>query len=183
MRYHLRNLLSPLAVGTNRLKGMLVSPLRLDDNRKLRTVLDMLRNHSKVKEVQNKPVALQYFHALVKADKQVYDQYDTYDTQGDTPAKKLGTENIAEVSSPRSYMSYMSHEIPIHLGIYLKMVWQFVKCYYCAKAGNKFETNIKRDYQHHGATRHHNKPMYPNSALQCWRTGWSLKARNGRYDN
>src|SRR5688572_4353867 len=72
---------------------------RLDENRKLRAVVDMLRNHSRIKEVQMRPVALQYMHS---------DHYDHYDLSEDTPAKKLGQKNNAEVSDPRSERSERS---------------------------------------------------------------------------
>jgi hypothetical protein len=41
-----------------------------------------------------------------------------------------------------------------------------LRCYYCAKNGNGkvFETYDEGEYLRHGARRHYNKPMYPNSA-------------------
>ena len=41
-----------------------------------------------------------------------------------------------------------------------------LRCYYCAKNGNgkAFETYNETEYLRHGTLRHHNKPMYPNSA-------------------
>jgi hypothetical protein len=38
---------------------------RLERNIKLRPILDMLRNHSRVKEVQMRPVVLQYIHSVL----------------------------------------------------------------------------------------------------------------------
>ena len=129
---------------------------RLDENKKLRQVVDMLRNHSKVKEVQMRPVVLQYIHS---------DHSDHSDLRTDTPAENLVPKNIAEVSNPRSERSERAELVYEDTPKYTPNNgngWMF-KCYYCAKIGNKFETNIKRDYEHHGATKHHNKPMYPNT--------------------
>jgi replicative DNA helicase Mcm len=87
------------------------SSFKLENNIKLRSVLDMLRNHSRVKEVKMKPVVLEYIHAafvkaaasdtsetMVKASSQASDLSDAYDTPQDTPAKILEPENIAEVT-------------------------------------------------------------------------------------
>jgi hypothetical protein len=35
-------------------------------------------------------------------------------------------------------------------------------CYYCDKAGKKFETNDESKYLKHGAQKHYKKPMFPN---------------------
>jgi replicative DNA helicase Mcm len=98
------------------------SSFKIADNRKLRSVLDMLRNHSRIREIQIKPVVLEYIHAasaqaaafhtnetMVKASKQASDLYDVYDTPDETSANNLGQENIVDVSDPMSYMSHRSH--------------------------------------------------------------------------
>jgi DNA replicative helicase MCM subunit Mcm2 (Cdc46/Mcm family) len=93
----------------------------LGDNKKLRVVLDMLRNHSRVKEVQNKPIVLQYISAGLYDQ---YDQYDQYDRQTLTPPQNENEKNtepeavelqkkifksmdgMGETGSYRSYRSY-----------------------------------------------------------------------------
>lgn len=58
---------------------------KLQDNKKLRAVLDMLRNHSRIKVIQEKPIVLQYMakdmtkeDSMVKANEQASDPYDQY---------------------------------------------------------------------------------------------------------
>jgi hypothetical protein len=94
---------------------------KLQDNKKLRVVLDMLRNHSRIKVTQEKPIVLQCM-VKAKADKQAYDLYDLYDHTFDTSAQNLDEKNIPErnelqkkvfetfdgVSEGRSYRSYRS---------------------------------------------------------------------------
>ena len=79
---------------------------RLEDNKKLRPVLDMLRNHSRVKGVQMRPIVLQYTHS---------DLNDLNDPHSDTHVKNLGSENhentpknITEVSESGSDRSFRS---------------------------------------------------------------------------
>jgi hypothetical protein len=60
-------------------------------------VLDMLRNHSRIKVIQEKPIVLQYMvKEKAKADKQAYDPYDLYDHTFDTSAQNLDEKNIPE---------------------------------------------------------------------------------------
>jgi hypothetical protein len=84
---------------------------RLDENRKLRPILDMLRNHSRVKEVQMRPVVLQY----MLSDHS--DHSDHSDLSSNTPAKIFGEENlrkkVAEVSDPRSDRSFRSERTDV----------------------------------------------------------------------
>jgi DNA replicative helicase MCM subunit Mcm2 (Cdc46/Mcm family) len=75
---------------------------KLDHNKKLRAIVEMLKNHSRIKIVQMKPIALQYIHngknaalhddnkIMVKADKQASDLSDPSDLHSDTFAKNLG---------------------------------------------------------------------------------------------
>ena len=110
---------------------------KLQDNKKLRAVLDMLRNHSRIKVTQEKPIVLQYMakdkdmtndDSMVKASEQAYDPYDQYDHTSDTPTKNI-EKNISEneelqkkifktfdgVSGERSYRSYRSDSPYAHL--------------------------------------------------------------------
>ena len=148
----------------NQIERYIGKSFKLQDNIKLRAVLDMLRNHSRVKEVKMKPVVLEYMHdgPMVKATSQAYDTYDVYDTPQNTHAKNLGSErqennpeNIAEMSDPVSYSSYTS---------YSDGNGKLFKCYYCEKNGNIFQTINEIDYLKHGVKRHPNKPMFPNNA-------------------
>ena len=133
---------------------------RLDENSKLRPILDMLRNHSRIKEVQMRPVVLQYMH---------YDHYDLSDLPQDTTEENFLDENtpknISEVSEPRSERSFRSDSNnPRYIPGQDGNGNGFLKCYWCAKVGSSFQTNIEEEYQRHGTQKHHNKPMYPNLA-------------------
>jgi DNA replicative helicase MCM subunit Mcm2 (Cdc46/Mcm family) len=90
---------------------------KLEDNKKLRPILEMLRNHSHVREVQMRPIVLQYIHngkaeeeesLMVKASKQASDHSDHSDHRSDTSEKKSGENNtkiivgVSEVRSDRS---------------------------------------------------------------------------------
>jgi hypothetical protein len=39
-----------------------------------------------------------------------------------------------------------------------------LKCYYCEKGGNSFQTNSEIGYHKHGSSKHPNKSLYPNLA-------------------
>ena len=64
----------------------------LGNNKKLREVLGMLRNHSRIKETQNKPLVLQY----IPPDPDLYDQYDQYDHTSTTPPNNIDEKNMSE---------------------------------------------------------------------------------------
>ena len=37
-----------------------------------------------------------------------------------------------------------------------------LRCYWCDKIGNTFQTKIVEEYEKHGTLRHPNKSLYPN---------------------
>jgi MoxR-like ATPase len=99
---------------------------KLQDNKKIRTVLDMLRDHSRIKVTHEKPIVLQYMvktEVKAKASEQASDLYDLYDHTFDTPEKNLDEKNIEDsdelqkkifrtfdgVPEGRSYRSYGSY--------------------------------------------------------------------------
>jgi DNA replicative helicase MCM subunit Mcm2 (Cdc46/Mcm family) len=75
--------------------------LKLRDNKKLRPVLEMLQNHSRVKVIRSRPVVLQYVNGeaeaeaetMVKTGNQACDQCDQCAFPPDTFAKNLDEKN------------------------------------------------------------------------------------------
>jgi len=104
-----------------------------------------------------RPVVLQYVHS---------DLNDLNDLPTDTHANNLEGENtpekIAEVSDPRSLRSERS-ERSERSGRNSDGDGNsnFLRCYWCEKEGNKFQTTDERKYLEHGAKRHFQKPMFP----------------------
>jgi hypothetical protein len=103
----------------------------LENNKKLRPIVDMLRNHSRIQETKSKPIVFQYKpkdDLIVKASEQASDPSDPSDLTSDTP-KDLDEKNTSEneelqkkifetfdgVSGERSYRSYRSYSIYAHL--------------------------------------------------------------------
>jgi hypothetical protein len=107
---------------------------KLQHNKRLRPILEMLLNHSRIKEVQMKPEVLQYIQdgeaegeIMVKAPKQASDPYDPYDLDPESVQKNdqgtcSGTEipcrggdqkhedkKILQTLKTRSYRSYRSY--------------------------------------------------------------------------
>jgi hypothetical protein len=146
--------------------------LKLRDNVTLRYILDMLTNHSHVKVIQMKPTVLQWVNGnvsakgndsetIVKALSQACDPCDICDPQTDTPTEKIedsNGKNIAEVSDLGSHGSHRSHTNDNNGNSSL------LKCYWCEKVGNSFQTNDEMEYLKHGTLKHLNRPMYPNIA-------------------
>jgi DNA replicative helicase MCM subunit Mcm2 (Cdc46/Mcm family) len=147
---------------------------KLDQNIRLRSVLEMLKNHSRVKIVQMKPIVLQYM-PMTSTNTGINesissDTSDTSDATGDTFVQNLGPENnqnnCTRVSKPLSDTSDTSDSRPYNEGNgnggngNSKML----RCYYCDIKGSVFETNSEREYLKHGNQKHLNKPMYPNKA-------------------
>ena len=64
---------------------------RLEHNIRLRPVLEMLKNHSRIKIVQMKPIVLQYMS--INKGISSTDASDAYDATGDTDVQNLGPEN------------------------------------------------------------------------------------------
>jgi replicative DNA helicase Mcm len=77
--------------------------LRLSDNIKVRTVYEMLLNHSNVRRVQEKPVVLQWYSSEC-------DVYDTYDSNKTTKPNKEEQEVLVDTSS-YSHRSQTSQDI------------------------------------------------------------------------
>jgi DNA replicative helicase MCM subunit Mcm2 (Cdc46/Mcm family) len=99
---------------------------KLRDNIKLRPILEMLQNNSRVKTVQMKPMVLQYIHdqpmvtSKAKADEQACDPCDPCDGQSDTSNKNKNNEKkysseVSEVSGEGSHASHTSHSVPPEL--------------------------------------------------------------------
>jgi DNA replicative helicase MCM subunit Mcm2 (Cdc46/Mcm family) len=65
---------------------------KLEYNKRLRPVLDMLRNHSRIVEVRMNPIVLQYIHQ----DEYQSDPSDQSDHTFDTLAEKLDEKNVSE---------------------------------------------------------------------------------------
>lgn len=142
---------------------------KLEENKKLRPILDMLRNHSRIGEVQMKPVVLEYIHdedaafhtskTMVKASKQASDLYDPYDLPQDTPAKNLGQENRTGVSDLGSDRSDRSDS---------KGNSSLFKCYH---PGCDFLTDDVGEYEKHGALNHIENPLLYPSDAECEKYG------------
>ena len=139
-------------------------------------MLEMLQDHSHMKVIQMRPVVLQYVDRIADTSGQACDQCDQ---STDTFAKNLeenssgsddslgmdgsgkvardsikAPKNISEVSEMRAHRSQRSHSNSDGNGL--------LKCYYCEKAGNLFETYDEMEYFKHGSRKHYNKPMFPN---------------------
>jgi hypothetical protein len=98
---------------------------------------------------------------IVKALSQACDPCDICDPQTDTPTEKIedsNGKNIAEVSDLGSHGSHRSHTNDNNGNSSL------LKCYWCEKVGNSFQTNDEMEYLKHGTLKHLNRPMYPNIA-------------------
>jgi DNA replicative helicase MCM subunit Mcm2 (Cdc46/Mcm family) len=133
---------------------------RLEDNKKLRAILDMIRNHSHVNEIQMRPVALQYMHVHS-------DLNDPNDLSPDTQTKKLEQGIISDISNTRSERSERSDTYaPMYtLGNGNGGNGEgLLKCYWCEKEGSLFKFNSELEYLKHGDRKHPNKPMFPNIA-------------------
>jgi replicative DNA helicase Mcm len=160
------------------------SSFKLEENKKLRLILDMLRNHSRIREVKMKPVVLEYIHAasaqaaasdtnesMVKAGKQAFDLYDPYDLPDDTAAKKLEPENIAEVSDPRSDRSDRSDSVHNDTPEYTPGEDGNGSLFKCYHPGCDFLTDDVGEYEKHGALNHYpNTLLYPSNA-ECEKYG------------
>jgi DNA replicative helicase MCM subunit Mcm2 (Cdc46/Mcm family) len=164
---------------------------KLRNNIKLRSILDMLQQHSRVKIVQMKPVVLQYMAAPVTGaafdntssssssaalntigsgtntginNGTLCDPCDVCDGQTDTLVQNLGTENSPENCTQGSPVG--SHASHTSHSNYTPGDGNghLLRCYYCDKKGSIFETNSESEYFKHGNQKHLNKPMYPNMA-------------------
>jgi DNA replicative helicase MCM subunit Mcm2 (Cdc46/Mcm family) len=150
----------------------------LENNKKLRPIVEMLRNHSRVQETKSKPIVFQYMpkdDLMVKASEQASDPSDQYDHTSDT-SEKNDEKNISEgeelqkkilgtfdgVSGGRSYRSYRSDSTPetegdnvdAHTNPFLYC------CYHC----EDFHTNNQDYYENHMARYHYRLPAYPSVA-------------------
>ena len=145
---------------------------KLENNKKLRPILDMLQNHSRVKIVQMKPIVLQYMPAKDGSDSGTHnitlsDPTDLSDLDLDTRVKSLDASEdqkiCTDMSNHGSDKSDRSYRIPKYIpggsgnG-------HLLKCYYCDKKGSIFETNSEVEYHRHGNQKHFNRPIYPNLA-------------------
>jgi replicative DNA helicase Mcm len=119
-------------------------PLRLRDNIKLRSVYDMLLNHTNVRRIQEKPVVLQW----------LCDPCDPCDPQKQKgkPENNPITSDISDISKlanekTGSHTSHTSHRDKKN------------QCYYCPE-GFDFES----DYKKHVINKHPKKLCYPDKA-------------------
>jgi hypothetical protein len=145
---------------------------KLDKNKKLRPILEMLQNHSRIKIVQMKPIVLQYMPAKDGSDSGTHyprlsDPTDLSDLNLDTHVKsldanedqKIGTDMSDHGSDKSDKSDRVPRYIPGGNGN-----GRLLRCYYCDKNGSIFETNNESEYFKHGNQKHLNKPMYPNMA-------------------
>jgi hypothetical protein len=149
---------------------------KLEHNKKLRPILEMLQQHSRIKIVQMKPIVLQYMRSeMVKTS----DSSDLTDLLGDTIVQNLEAENTpencTEMSNPRSDRSDSSDSIPNYVPG--NGNGHLLRCYYCEAKGSIFETNSESEYFRHGNQKHLNKPMYPNLA-SITKNGLKPQGRN-----
>jgi DNA replicative helicase MCM subunit Mcm2 (Cdc46/Mcm family) len=164
---------------------------KLRNNIKLRSILDMLQNHSRVKIVNIKPVVLQYMRSSDKEKDAAFDNTkpdnskekggnaalstigpgfgtlcdpcDVCDGQTDTLVQNSGPQNNPENCTQGSQAgSHISHTS--HSNLSENGNGHLLRCYYCEKKGSIFETDIELEYFKHGDQQHLNKPMYPNMA-------------------
>jgi replicative DNA helicase Mcm len=142
---------------------------KLRNNIKLRSILEMLQNHSRIKTTQMKPIVLQYI-AVDGVNESINngtacDPCDACDTTRDTLASNLednnGPNNFAGISETLSHRSHTSHSIDIDNG---NGNGHMFSCYYCEKIGGLFETANGQEYRKHCSQKHYNKPAYPNMA-------------------
>ena len=85
----------------------------LENNKKLRPIVDMLRNHSRILETKSKPIVFQYKpkdDLMVKASEQASDLSDPSDPTFDTPTN-IDEKNMSENEElPGSYRKkYFKH--------------------------------------------------------------------------
>jgi replicative DNA helicase Mcm len=161
---------------------------KLQDNIKLRPLLDMLLNHSSLKMIQHKPMVLQWIDCNDdRIEKEnlnneseskdsntptLYDAYDVYDTQRHQLNQKFNENFIIQLqqttptqASYASYTSYSRNDDDISnrtafTDITTKDSSFLYSCYYC---GN-FETNTKQGYEIHVVNTHPRKLCYPSKA-------------------
>jgi hypothetical protein len=151
---------------------------KLENNKKLRPIMNMLQNHSRVKIVQMKPIVLQYIPATVAgaatpslnddSKRILSDPTDLSDLLGDTHVQNSEANQYQEIctkgSGPGSDESDRSDSVPMYTPGIGNDNGHLLICYYCEKKGLIFETNSVSEYHIHGNQKHLNKPMYPNLA-------------------
>jgi hypothetical protein len=105
----------------------------LDGNHKLRPILDMLRNHSNIKQVQKRPITLQYF---------ANDANDANDATIETPQSNDFADRIEESTSQYSKNYVDGVPDPTSLAS-LRSLRKAFRCYH---ASCDFETEDEGEY-------------------------------------
>jgi DNA replicative helicase MCM subunit Mcm2 (Cdc46/Mcm family) len=172
--------------------GISNGSLKLRDNKKLRSVLEMLQNHTYVKVVQMKPVVLQYVNEIDDNNRQPCDQCDQCD-QCDSPTDTVtrNSENmdpegdlttVVKDPSAEAKRHAITHEIPktnpqnisqvsdsgahkSHRSQIITKESEEPNPYSCYHKGCNYHTDDVQDYERHGAQKHPKNPLlYPSKA-------------------
>jgi hypothetical protein len=147
---------------------------KLEKNKKLRPILDMLLNHDHVMVIKKKPWVLQYRSRAHHVDAGTTDPTDSTDPTD--PPKTLqngqnheeterenGSKKAKSASSEKSDRSDRSDRSDSSPSSYFKF-----KCYHdgcICKHSCDFQTDSKEEYERHGALKHPKNPLlYPSSA-------------------
>ena len=147
---------------------------KMQNNIKLRPILDMLLNHTRVKRIGLKPLVLQWTSQPTSESKEtdsknnkLYDAYDAYDvtvtSAEDQKSKRIlaidelgvKTDNVKgfDKASHESYTSYSDNS-----NVDTTSVNEYPsKCYYCNIGG----FSSQDEYEKHGVKCHNRLPLYP----------------------
>jgi replicative DNA helicase Mcm len=122
--------------------------LKIEKNRKLRSVYDLLIENTNVKRVNEKPIALQWINSNLLSD-----TTDTYDMKAESKTK-INHEKNDDYKIKTSVMSDRSDTTPNNHFNYYSF-----ECYYCDKLPS---TTNEEEYLKHVVLNHNNKPAYPS---------------------
>lgn len=126
-------------------------------NYKLRSVVEMLRNHSQVKEVGSNPLVFQWIEGETKSLSDASDVCDapfkSENIGNGTVTTEIQNENQNE-NKTSSHTSYTSHRVHSSSSYFPP------KCYRC----NFSIYETRQEYEYHCVLRHRGKPAYPGPA-------------------
>jgi replicative DNA helicase Mcm len=125
--------------------------LRIENNRKLRSIYDLLIENPNIRRINEKPIALQW----INSNSSLSDITDTYDITKKSKTA-INLDNHDDYKTETSDMSYRSDTIPNH-----HFNPYSFECYYCDKF---LPTNNEKEYLKHVVLNHNNKPAYPSIA-------------------
>jgi DNA replicative helicase MCM subunit Mcm2 (Cdc46/Mcm family) len=147
-----------------RVKYYIGDRFKLRENKKLRSILDRLRNHSQIITMDQKPIVLKWKNMEDSSsgnDTTKCDPCDLCDLIERTPESPITTEqpnissdivdntdaNAVELGSHRSHMAHRAHSVDT----------EGFACNYC-----EFQTDNSVDYNKHTVNKHPKKQGYPD---------------------